>query len=60
MAASATGTDVYEYEVNEVKHTAQFTAEDAKRLGAKKVKEALAPVAAPTVASKAAPTPENK
>lgn len=57
--ATATGMDVYEYEVNGVKHTAQMTAEDSKRLGAKKAKDALAPVAAPS-ATKAAPTPENK
>lgn len=57
MAASQTapGMEVYEYEVNGVLHTAQMTSEDAKRLGAKRAKGALAPTE-----SKAAPAPENK
>lgn len=43
---------IYEYEVNGVKHTAQLTADDAKRLDAKKVQKAQA--------AKSGPTPENK
>lgn len=57
--ATASGMDVYEYDVNGITHTAQMTAEDAKRLGAKKAKGALPPEeTAPQ--SKAGPTPENK
>ena len=57
--ATATGMDVYEYDVNGITHTAQMTAEDAKRLGAKKAK-ARSPREVVRPQSKAGPTPENK
>lgn len=45
---------LYEYEVGGIKHTAQMTAEDAKRYDAKAVKAGATP------STKAAPAPENK
>lgn len=45
---------LYEYEVGGVKHTAQMTAEDAKRYNGKPAKGGATP------STKAAPAPENK
>ena len=45
---------IYEYEVGGVAHTAQLSAEDAERYGAKEAKGAKAP------ATKARQAPANK
>lgn len=45
---------LYEYEIGGVTHTAQLSAEDAERLGAKSVRGAKAPV------TKARQAPANK